>query len=55
MAAVGKIIFAFRVTAIPRIGWLDCTENGLKSMGAKRWRKTAEDICMGCRSEGGTG
>jgi hypothetical protein len=26
----------------PKLRWLDCTENDLKSMGAKRWRKKAE-------------
>jgi hypothetical protein len=27
----------------PKQMWLDCTENDLKSMGVKRWRKKAED------------
>jgi hypothetical protein len=27
----------------PKLRWLDCTENDLKSMGVKRWRKKAED------------
>jgi hypothetical protein len=26
-----------------KLRWLDCTENHLKSMGVKRWRKKAED------------
>jgi hypothetical protein len=30
----------------PKLGWLDCIENDLKSMGVKRWRKKAEDICV---------
>jgi hypothetical protein len=25
-----------------KIKWLDCIDNDLKSMGAKRWRKKAE-------------
>jgi hypothetical protein len=27
----------------PELRWLDCIENDPKSMGAKRWRKKAED------------
>jgi hypothetical protein len=27
----------------PKLRWLDCIENDLKSMSVKRWRKTAED------------
>jgi hypothetical protein len=27
----------------PKLRWLDCTENHLKFMGAKIWRKEAED------------
>jgi hypothetical protein len=27
----------------PKLRWLDCIENDLKSMCAKRWRKKAED------------
>jgi hypothetical protein len=27
----------------PRLRWLDYSENDLKSMGVKRWRKKAED------------
>jgi hypothetical protein len=27
----------------PKLRWLDCIENGLKSMSVKRWRKKAED------------
>jgi hypothetical protein len=27
----------------PKLRWLDCLENDLKSMGVKRWRKKAED------------
>jgi hypothetical protein len=38
----------------PKLRWLDCIENDLKSMSVKRWRKKAEDICMGHHSEGGT-
>jgi hypothetical protein len=32
----------------PKLRWLDCTENDLKSMCVKRWRKKAEDMCV-CR------
>lgn len=39
----------------PKLTCLDCTENGPKSMDVKSWRKKAEDVCMGCNSEGGTG
>jgi hypothetical protein len=27
----------------PNLRWLDCNENDLKWMGAKRWRKKMED------------
>jgi hypothetical protein len=27
----------------PKLRWLDCTENDLKSKCVKRWRKKAED------------
>jgi hypothetical protein len=27
----------------PKLSWLGCTENDLKSMGVKRWSKKAED------------
>jgi hypothetical protein len=27
----------------PKLRWVDCTENDLKAMGVKRWRKKAED------------
>jgi hypothetical protein len=27
----------------PRIRWLDCVEDGLKTLGVRRWRKRAED------------
>jgi hypothetical protein len=27
----------------PKLSWLDYTENDLKSMGVKRWRKNPED------------
>jgi hypothetical protein len=27
----------------PKLRWLDCIENDLKSMGVNRWRKKAED------------
>jgi hypothetical protein len=27
----------------PKVRWLDCIENDLKSMDVKRWRKKAED------------
>jgi hypothetical protein len=39
----------------PQLRWLDCIENDLNLMVVKRWRKRAEDICMGRHSEGGTG
>jgi hypothetical protein len=26
----------------PELRWLDCTENDMKSVGVKRWRKQAE-------------
>ena len=34
LAVVGKIVFAFHVIPIPKITWLECTEDGLKLMGA---------------------
>lgn len=43
-----------RKAARPKLRWLDCTDNELKLMGIKRWRKKEEDICMGYHSEGGT-
>jgi hypothetical protein len=30
-------------TGRPKLRWLDCTENDLKWMCVKRWRKKAED------------
>ena len=27
----------------PKLRWLNCVKNGMKSMGANRWRKKAED------------
>jgi hypothetical protein len=27
----------------PKLRWLDCIENGLKSKGVKRWMKKTED------------
>jgi hypothetical protein len=37
----------------PKLRWLDCTENDLKSMDVNRWRKKAEGrSVMGCHSEG---
>jgi hypothetical protein len=27
----------------PKLRWLDCSENDLKSTGVKSWRKKAED------------
>lgn len=43
-------------TGIPEFMWLDCSVNELTLMGAKRWKKKAEEeICMGCLSEGGNG
>jgi hypothetical protein len=32
-----------RRTGRPKLMYLDCTENDLKSVGVKRWRKKAED------------
>jgi hypothetical protein len=32
-----------RITGRPKVRWLDCIENDLKSMGIKRWRKRAEE------------
>jgi hypothetical protein len=31
----------------PKLRWLDCTEDDKKPKGVQRWRKKAEDICMG--------
>jgi len=28
----------------PKLRWLDCTENDMKSVGVKKWRKKAEGI-----------
>jgi hypothetical protein len=30
-------------TGRPKLMWLNCTDNDLKSMGVKIWRKKAED------------
>jgi hypothetical protein len=38
----------------PKLRWLGCIENDLKSLDIKRWRKKAEDIWVGYHSEGGT-
>jgi hypothetical protein len=27
----------------PRLRWLDCVEDGLKTLGVRRWRKRAQD------------
>jgi hypothetical protein len=27
----------------PRLRWLDCVEDGLKTLGVSRWRKRAQD------------
>jgi hypothetical protein len=27
----------------PRLRWLDCVEDDLKTLGMRRWRKRAED------------
>jgi hypothetical protein len=51
---VGKP-YGRRKAGRPKLRWLDCIENDLKSMGVKRWREKAEDICMWYRCEGGTG
>jgi hypothetical protein len=37
----------------PKLRWLNCID--LQSVGVKRWRKRAEDICMGYHSAGDTG
>jgi hypothetical protein len=40
----------------PKLRWLDCIENGLKSVNVKRWRKKAEGrFVMCCHSEGRSG
>jgi hypothetical protein len=45
-----------RKAVIPEFRWLDCIENELTLMSAKRWTKKAEEeICMGYYSIGGTG
>jgi hypothetical protein len=31
----------------PKLRWLDCIENDLKSMVVKRWKMKAEDRCYG--------
>jgi hypothetical protein len=31
-----------RKAGIPKLRWLHCTENDLKSMGVKRWKKKAD-------------
>jgi hypothetical protein len=39
----------------PKLRWLDCIENDLKSMRVKSWRKKAEDRSgMGYHSGGGS-
>jgi hypothetical protein len=30
----------------PKLRWLDCTENGMKLVGVKTWRKKAEGIFL---------
>jgi hypothetical protein len=32
-----------RKTGRPKLRWVDCTENDLKLIGVKRWRKKAKD------------
>ena len=32
-----------RKTGRPKLRWLNCLENDVKSMGVQRWRKKAED------------
>jgi len=45
-----------RKAVIPEFRWLDCIENELTLMSAKRWTKKAEEeICMGYYWTGGTG
>ena len=39
----------------PKLRWLACIEGDLISVGVKRWRKKAPDICVEYHSEGGTG
>jgi hypothetical protein len=39
----------------PTLRWLACIDDDLVSVGVKRWRKKAPDICMGYHSEGGAG
>jgi hypothetical protein len=42
-------------TERPKLRWLDCIENDLKSVGVKRWRKKAEGrSVMCCHCEGRT-
>jgi hypothetical protein len=31
----------------PKLRCSECTENDMKSTGVKRWRKIAQNICMG--------
>jgi len=31
----------------PKLRWLACIDGDLISVGVKRWRKKAPDICMG--------
>jgi hypothetical protein len=31
----------------PKLRWLDCVENDLKTLGVRRWRKRAEDLKNG--------
>ena len=45
-----------RKAVMPEFRWLDCIENGMTLMGAKRWTKKAEEeICLSYYSKGGTG